>query len=437
MNFWITGGTAAHDDFGVADEIMKLGLSFDGLESQLIDGFKQFSPRLHFIHSYLDEDEKHRHGLLYLTCMIAGISMEPSILPTTVQTSLYTVFRESLGKAMLNTPLGLPIIYAMLVASTWSLSPELRGRYIDSWLLSGSVVLHSMLAIDLTNSPNPSDLDNSGIMSRILAWNAACLAHFKFSVGTGKPSVIHPDLMNRFIQIVKQDPRFSETDRKVASELQLYILLYKAVIQRSVPAVEIRREIGNWHRENFIEDDIALSFSFSATMLVLERWELAQLHQLVAVSAHRVDMGTANNSHHGQLEELTASILHHCHLVVEKMGTYAALVGTVQTYDFLLSAYAAITLVEYSECLPDVQATFRLMERVHLEQRGVKKEPVFNWAKNMMHKRATDRDRQAERSQQRWNSDGAPAVETWWAPSELLNSALNFSDVDMYSSLRI
>lgn len=62
-----------------------------------------------------------------------------------------------------------------------------------------------------------------------------------------------------------------------------------------------------------------------------------------------------------------------------------------QTYNILIRAYAGVTLVEYADHLPDIQDTFRLMEKTItsvLEPEN--HEPVFHWAKNVMRKKALD-----------------------------------------------
>jgi hypothetical protein len=161
--------------------------------------------------------------------------------------------------------------------------------------------------------------------------------------------------------------------------------------------------------------------------LVLERWELAQMYQAASAAA-RTDSDVTFNE---RLERVITSILRHCHLIIEKMGVYSTLFGTIQCYDFLLGAYAAITLVEYSDYLPNVEATFQLVQKVHSGWHPVGDEPVFTWAKNMMYKRAVDKGKETAASEHR-SQDIPQGSETWWAPFELLNSALPCDDVNMW-----
>jgi hypothetical protein len=153
------------------------------------------SPRLHFIHSHIESDPSQRQSLLFLTSMVAGIPTVSLEYTADLHPTLYEVLRENLGKAMLNTPLGLPIIYSMLITSTWNLTPRLKGRYIDSWLLSGSTVLHSMLFLDFSNPAYMLDLDDIAFRNRILAWNATCLLHFKYGLPTVNGPLVVDDGM--------------------------------------------------------------------------------------------------------------------------------------------------------------------------------------------------------------------------------------------------
>lgn len=61
------------------------------------------------------------------------------------------------------------------------------------------------------------------------------------------------------------------------------------------------------------------------------------------------------------------------------------------TYDYLLTAYAGITLAEYCSSIPDVHATYTLMENVRTQARIPRSiEGVFSWATNVVRKKARD-----------------------------------------------
>jgi hypothetical protein len=94
---------------------------------------------------------------------------------------LYEEVKKRLSLVMLNPPLDTADLWAMLVVSTWNLGPANSGRYIDSWLLSGSTLLYSSLTYDFTSQGviNDYDTQDPTTKSHILAWNATALPHLK------------------------------------------------------------------------------------------------------------------------------------------------------------------------------------------------------------------------------------------------------------------
>lgn len=82
---------------------------------------------------------------------------------------------------MLNPPMDNTDLWAMLVLSTWSLGPATSGHFIDSWLLSGSTMLYSLLSYGFSSHSTIGSFDSQDQTTRdqILAWNASALVHLK------------------------------------------------------------------------------------------------------------------------------------------------------------------------------------------------------------------------------------------------------------------
>jgi hypothetical protein len=89
--------------------------------------------------------------------------------------------KKKLSLVMLNPPLDKADLWAMLVLSSWNLGPANSGRFIDSWLLSGSTLLYSSLTYGFSSRGAVNDYDSQHpkMKSYILAWNAAALLHLK------------------------------------------------------------------------------------------------------------------------------------------------------------------------------------------------------------------------------------------------------------------
>lgn len=155
-------------------------------------------------------------------------------------------------------------LWAMLVLSTWSLGPATSGHFIDSWLLSGSTMLYSLLSYGFSSHGSTESFDSQDQMTkdRILAWNASALVHLKsvlkrdaikirtdcirFSVGTGKPSVFATDILSQFTAIVQESVSSNSDDKISAIELELYASLYRCVVQQAVQFGQTKAHFHAW-----------------------------------------------------------------------------------------------------------------------------------------------------------------------------------------------
>ena len=117
--------------------------------------------------------------LLSATCHLVGSQAWHDY--STQNDSLYEEIKKKLSLVMLNPPMDNTGLWAMLVLSTWSLGPAGSGHFIDSWLLSGSTMLYSLLSYEFSSHSTIRDLDSQDqvLRDRVLAWNASALVHLK------------------------------------------------------------------------------------------------------------------------------------------------------------------------------------------------------------------------------------------------------------------
>jgi hypothetical protein len=125
-------------------------------------------------------------------------------------------------------------------------------------------------------------------------------------------------------------------------------------------------------------------WAHSCASLILSRWELAKQSQCLSPSS------PIRNDH---IDGLTETVIRHAQLVLRDIlvlcSSDTAFVRP--TYDYLLAAYAGVTLAEYCSSIPDVHATYTLMENVRTQARIPKSiEGVFSWATNVVRKKARD-----------------------------------------------
>jgi hypothetical protein len=129
--------------------------------------------------SELYKHESPASPLLRAACHLVG---SQSCDETGTQSDdLYEYVKRKLSLVMLNPSLDTADLWAMLVLSSWNLGISNSGRFIDSWLLSGSTLLYSSLTYDFSSHGVIKDYDSQhpATKSHILAWNAAALLHLK------------------------------------------------------------------------------------------------------------------------------------------------------------------------------------------------------------------------------------------------------------------
>lgn len=138
-----------------------------------------------------------------------------------------------------------------------------------------------------------------------------------------------------------------------------------------------------------LQRDPALTFGYISAMLILERWELAQMPP-EALARSGEEESTPS---HSTVEALTQSIIDSASTVLSNVGSMTSTYGTVPTYDILLGAYAGVTLVQLADFLPDIRRVSELMVRVEQQRRSVwNRGQVLTWASNMMQKKLLDVD---------------------------------------------
>jgi hypothetical protein len=143
-------------------------------------------------------------------------------------------------------------------------------------------------------------------------------------------------------------------------------------------------EIAYANHVEFTEGNSALRWAHSCASLILSRWELAKQNQSISPdSLIRTE----------RINELTETVIRHAQLVLQEILVLcsAETAFVRPTYDYLLTAYAGVTLAEYCGSIADVHATYTLMENVRTQARIPRSiEGVFSWATNVVRKKAKD-----------------------------------------------
>ncbi|KAJ4372515.1 hypothetical protein N0V83_004289 [Neocucurbitaria cava] len=131
-----------------------------------------------------------------------------------------------LSAAMLSTPQPIEFFQASLILSLWSTTIGQVPLSIDSWLLSGFALQHSIASglFDLVSASssglNKHELDRSCI------WNHLCLVHLHYCVGTRRKAVIDRKDIEKCRVVLESDHATNFESRMVA-EIFLYWIIYE------------------------------------------------------------------------------------------------------------------------------------------------------------------------------------------------------------------
>ncbi|ENH74383.1 Transcriptional activator of proteases prtT [Fusarium oxysporum f. sp. cubense race 1] len=420
MYTWINGNPEAPKDVVELSEPIKAQLASNGLGLRLIETSRKNISRLHFIQGTIDKTLSEEYNLLSVTCMLAGMQTNFSIISKDLHMSLYGILKSGLEKLALESPLSLPSLYAMLLTCLLNLNLGYSDSFIDAWLLSGSLILHLMLSLDFPfQQQTPLSLRYpEDDRNRILTWNAACLQH----LNTNKLSAVRMDLAAHYINVVKHADGFNELDKEIVAELELFILLYRGIVEEHISAEQLQSNLSQWHTANTkllnLDESLELKFAISTFSLLTHRWELSRLRQ--------ADIENAREN--AMYDQHIEPILKYSHQIIRISREMTGQKRVIHTFDFLMGAYAHVTLVEFADHLEDIDKTFRLMEEVqNLRKDTYVVEPVSIWAMNMMRKRLLD----TVRPEMDVQTEMLPGLDVWWPPFEALSTRMEYTSTEV------
>lgn len=72
----------------------------------------------------------------------------------------------------------------------------------------------------------------------------------RFTIGVGKLSAVRMDLAAHYIDVVKHADSFNELDKEIVAELELFILLYRGILEEHISAEQLQSNLSQWHTAN-------------------------------------------------------------------------------------------------------------------------------------------------------------------------------------------
>ncbi|KAK9799919.1 hypothetical protein SCARD494_01712 [Seiridium cardinale] len=146
---------------------------------------------------------------LRAVCCLKGMVCRADFSNTSIHRTVYDRVRNSMGQALLLSPLTLAETYAVLLMTDGILDPAQDGsEFIDSWLLTGFCAQQAVLAINLPKIVSSIARDETSIEDQraIRLWSVICLQHLHFYDASLQDSMMLAEiqLYSALLQILRQ-----------------------------------------------------------------------------------------------------------------------------------------------------------------------------------------------------------------------------------------
>ncbi|KAF2109470.1 hypothetical protein BDV96DRAFT_237091 [Lophiotrema nucula] len=216
-----------------------------------------------------------RSPLLLSACCLIAVRHSSQELATRLAPKLFREARTLLSSAMLVVPQPIEFFQAALVLSLWSTTIGQVPLSIDSWLLSGFALQHS-IASGLFSAPKDmsQSTQSKKELDRLCVWNHLCLVHLHYCVGTRRKAVLDRKEVDRCRLIVGSD-HATNFELRMVSEVYLYWIIYDSFnttidLPRTQAALHAWKEEWNFLLEQPRSQFVQMGFWF-AQLLVYDQ----------------------------------------------------------------------------------------------------------------------------------------------------------------------
>ncbi|OCL12435.1 hypothetical protein AOQ84DRAFT_285221 [Glonium stellatum] len=194
--------------------------------------------------------EVRRSPLLLAACCLIAVRHTTQGLASRLAPQLFKEAKSLLSTALLSVPQPIEFFQAALVLSMWSTTIGRVPLSIDSWLLGGFALQHSLassLFQPVTNISSSTG-HTKHELDRWCIWNHLCLAHLHYCVGTRRKSLIDRDQVNRCRDVLDSDHATNYESRMVA-EVNLYWIIYESCSVIPVDLPKTQAVLHTWREE--------------------------------------------------------------------------------------------------------------------------------------------------------------------------------------------
>ncbi|KAI9037913.1 Zn(II)2Cys6 transcription factor domain-containing protein [Aspergillus affinis] len=282
--------------------------------------------------SDIQDEMRGTDSLLYNTACLLASRYVPGI-PAQVTRAMYLQVRhEAVNTLWDKPPLQYESLQALALLCLWPAAVQ-REAPIDSWLLSGNSINHSLVTFEFLNYTSSELIVDNKTATQLRLWNIFCLTQLRFAVGNARPLHIQQRYLDHCPRLLEHTSATFE-DGKVVAEIQLYLITLK--LQGSNPRMRLSdveyEEIERWKMEwaHLFTGEESSTFELSL-------W-------YCQILLHRTAMRFQSES-----DRLTAEVIQDSRLIISKflqLRLSPALSVVDQTY--IIVGYAALNLCDFN-----------------------------------------------------------------------------------------
>ncbi|KAF2270506.1 hypothetical protein CC78DRAFT_134379 [Lojkania enalia] len=226
-----TEGTATNTQSrGLSDDIIIKGLVNEQNALNLLALFQEHYGRWVSFSTLMPTprllDDVRRSPLLLSACCLIAVRHSTQELAIQLAPRLFREVKTLLSTAMLAVPQPIEFFQASLVLSMWSTTIGQVPLSIDSWLLSGFALQHS-IASGIFSIVGEGLTLSKRELDRLCIWNHLCLVHLHYCVGTRRKAVLDRKDVDRCRLVVGSDYA-TNFELRMVSEVYLYWIIYES-----------------------------------------------------------------------------------------------------------------------------------------------------------------------------------------------------------------
>jgi hypothetical protein len=172
-------------------------------------------------------EDVRKSPLLLTACCLIAVRHVSQELASRLAPKLFQDAKLLLSRAMLSVPQPLEFFQASLVLSLWSTTIGQLPLGIDSWLLSGFALQHSIASglFPFARGIRSTTLKQQEL-DRLCIWNHLCLVHLHYCVGTRRKTVLDEEDIHR-CRLVLESNNATNFESRMVAEVFLYWVIYR------------------------------------------------------------------------------------------------------------------------------------------------------------------------------------------------------------------